>query len=90
MNNANSMHEDQESMLKELMMLDFKLLDLQLYLDTHPDDMNSISAYNNLLVKAEALRKAYQEKYGPLTVNYPVSDTWKWINNPWPWNKMEV
>ena len=37
---------DRENLLKRLTMLDFMAVDMQLFLDTHPDDTNAIAKYN--------------------------------------------
>ena len=47
--------------LKELMALDFKLYDLQLYLNTHPDDIEAIEEYKELVEEAEMVKKKYEE-----------------------------
>ncbi|MGB4503561.1 MAG: spore coat protein CotJB [Syntrophaceticus sp.] len=76
-------------MLRELQELEFALVELNLYLDTHPCDTQAIETFNDLAVRYEKARKAYENKYGPL-VNFghsgPVhSHVWQWIDEPWPW-----
>ena len=74
--------------LKNLMSLDFKLYDLQLYLNTHPDDIEAIEAYRELAEEAEMAKKKYEEEYGPLTAkNAAIDCEWVWIKNPWPWER---
>lgn len=76
-------------MLKEVMALDFTLYDLALYLDTHPFDEEALCLYQDTLEKADALKTEYEEKYGPLSMNNAATDCrWKWIENPWPWERM--
>ncbi len=80
---------EQECKLKELMALDFKLYDLQLYLDTHPFDQDALEVYQDLAVEAACARKNYEEMYGPLrAVNGATDCEWTWIKNPWPWERM--
>ena len=77
-----------EEKLKELMALDFKLYDMQLYLNTHPYDAYMIESYQELAEEAEAARKKYEAEYGPLKAISGAKDCeWKWINNPWPWER---
>ena len=77
---------DREELLEEIMAHDFKIYDLQLYLDTHPFDEETLCMFQNLVNDAEDLRAEYEEKYGPLTANAAAGDCeWKWIKNPWPW-----
>lgn len=68
------------------MAVDFTLIDMGLYLNTHPYDQRAISIYNSNLQKAKMLRDAYERMYGPLTLYTPSNrNVWKWINSPWPW-----
>lgn len=75
-------------LLNQIMAVDFKLYDLQLYLDTHPFDREALCKYQNLVNECDALKDEYEEKYGPLTANAAAGDCeWKWIKNPWPWER---
>jgi spore coat protein JB len=75
-----------EKLLQELMAVDFTLVDLNLYLNTHPCDQRAIAMYNSNVQKSRMLRDAYERMYGPLSPRSPSSRTaWKWINSPWPW-----
>lgn len=79
------MTDMQKNMLKEVMAADFVVLDLILYMDTHPDDDNT---YNLLLKKAKEameLKTNYQTKYGPLMPAFPAESYKLWVNQPWPW-----
>ena len=72
----------------EIMAVDFKLYDLQLYLDTHPFDEDALCMYQNLVNDADELTEEYEEKYGPLTPKSAAGNCeWKWIKNPWPWER---
>ncbi len=77
-----------ETLLWTLSALDFMLVDIGLYLDTHPSDCEAIEKYNEILKKANAARCEYENQYGPLTsfrsaANYEFD----WIDDPWPWQK---
>lgn len=76
------------NMLRELQELEFALVELNLYLDTHPCDESALNTFNNLAERYEKARKAYEERFGPL-VNFghsgPVRAPWQWIEEPWPW-----
>ena len=48
---------DRENLLKRLTMLDFMAVDMQLFLDTHPDDTNAIAKYNSIIREADNLRE---------------------------------
>jgi len=82
------MHDQQETMLTELMSIDFAIIELNLYLDTHPNDQRAIEMYNMNVQKSKQIREQYEMLFGPLTARYSTSKkSWQWISNPWPWNK---
>lgn len=78
---------DQERKLQELQSITFAAHDLNLYLDTHPDDQSMITLFNDYRKKKDELMKNYEEQYGPLTVSSSAMDgnTYSWMNSPWPW-----
>ena len=77
---------NKESLLREIMALNFAVNDLVLYLDTHPTDSQAICKHNEYVEEVTKLKKEYQKNYGPLTINF-TSDTWDWIDEPWPWER---
>jgi len=82
----NQLSIQQNAMLMDVQKLQFAVLDLALYLDTHPNDPVALfrhKAYANQLMQ---LREAYEAQYGPLTIfGNEMGDTWRYINSPWPW-----
>jgi spore coat protein JB len=82
------MDENKEAMLMELMAVDFAVIEFNLYLDTHPNDLRALEMYNMNVQKSRMLRDKYEMQYGPLTARYSKSASpWQWIRNPWPWSK---
>ncbi len=75
-----------ESLLSEIMSLDFAINDLALYLDTHPCCQKALYLHNEYSQKYESLTKIYKENFGPLT-NLDSTESWNWIENPWPWER---
>lgn len=75
------------SILGELQATDFVLVELTLYLDTHPDDVTAIKQFNDFSDHKKKLKEHYECKYGPLQQygNSPADDGWKWSESPWPW-----
>ena len=66
----------------------FSLLDIMMYLDTHPNDAEALSAKARYEEACARLRGSYEEKYGPLTAESSGGDDcWKWIADPWPWEE---
>ena len=78
---------EQAKLLTYIDSLAFSLIDLNLYLDTHPDDSSMISLFNEYRKEKEKAMEEYERKYGPLTL---LSESlnkspWAWNNLPWPW-----
>ena len=82
---------NREELLKKLTQLDFMALDLQLYLNTHPQDTEALEMYNDCIQGAQATREKYEANFGPLTAFRSEGQTcdetggWAWVNCPWPW-----
>lgn len=74
-------------LLEKLQALDFVLVELTLFLDTHPGDLASIQQFNQLTQERTQLANHFQQLYGPLQhfgraySKYP----WEWKEAPWPW-----
>lgn len=78
---------NREEMLMQLTAMDFYTVDLNLYLNTHPNDEQALSKFNAVAAEANNLRQQYEEMYGPLSTRRPIKGPpWEWIENPWPWN----
>ena len=79
---------ERNRLLEELTILDFAAIDLALYLNTHPDDHQAITYYNDVTRKANDARAAYEKAFGPLTSFRSSSSahSWDWNNEPWPWD----
>lgn len=74
--------------LRQVQEADFLALDLQLYLNTHPDCIRALELYTKTIKNAKELRKEYEKEYGPLTAGASSSQApWQWIKNPWTWDK---
>ncbi len=73
--------------LEELQELDFVLVELTLYLDTHPDDVSAINQFNDFSYKRRVQKQKIEEKYGPLQQfgNSYSNAPWEWSKGPWPW-----
>lgn len=73
--------------LSELMALDFAIDELGLYLTTHADDQDALNLYWTYIKLANEGRKKYEAAYGPLLQTTPTPGEYKWLNDPWPWEK---
>jgi len=82
------MDNKQEVMLKNIQALDVYLIDLNLYLDTHPCDTQALAYYKKYNDEANVLRRRYEDLYGPLTIRYAEDENyWRWVGSPWPWER---
>ena len=73
-------------MLQEIRCLDFAINELALYLDTHPDDQKALCLHRKYCKEVKELKDKYQKVFGPLTINFPCNK-WRWIEEPWPWER---
>ncbi|QAY65092.1 spore coat protein CotJB [Paenibacillus protaetiae] len=72
--------------LLELQQVDFALVELTLYLDTHPQDMAALQQYNYLVQQRQHIAAQYEQLYGPLLQFQSFSRyPWQWAESPWPW-----
>jgi len=78
--------ENRREMMMKIKGLDFAIIELALYLDTHPDDQKAICLHNEYCNKVKDLKDKYQKVYGPLTIYYPCNK-WRWLEEPWPWER---
>ena len=78
---------EQAQMLTYLDAVSFAAHDLNLYLDTHPEDRAMIECFNQYRAEKEKILKQYESQYGPLCVNSDASMSypWAWNQSPWPW-----
>ena len=81
---------ERETLLYQVMQYKFALIELNLYLDTHPNDTEMINLYNQYQTIEKQMCDKYESMYGPLTLdsNYLNKNTWVWKNSPWPWEVM--
>lgn len=75
-----------KELLNEIRSLKFSIKDLSLYLDTHPNDEKALCLHNKYSKKLRPLEDNYQKIYGPLTINFPCNK-WRWLEEPWPWER---
>lgn len=72
--------------LVELMALNFAIVELGLYLDTHKDDKEAFALYTNYVTLYREGKERYEKLYGPLEqMSTADLGTYSWLNGPWPW-----
>jgi spore coat protein JB len=79
--------DDYYKLLHEIQAVDFVVLELNLYLNTHPDDHQAIEQHNAFAAKSRQLKAEYARRYGPLrNFGGDFADTpFSWPDAPWPW-----
>lgn len=76
-----------EELLYNILMHNFALVELQLYLDVNPMDQRMVNLYNKYLMDKKKLCDDYEKQFGPLTMEglNMGTNSWNWDNSPWPW-----
>jgi spore coat protein JB len=78
----------QEQLLLHITEVSFVITDMLLYLDTHPDEQQALDFIKDHIVMRNNALKIYSRLYGPLTIDTAddnASNSWEWVNTPWPW-----
>ena len=78
--------DDRREMAMKIRECGFATGDLALYLDTHPEDEKAICLHKEYCKKLKELQDKYQKVYGPLSLHYPCNK-WRWLEEPWPWER---
>ena len=78
--------------LAELQALEFVLVELGLYLDTHQGDAEAFELYKQYAAMEKEAREKYEAMNGPVTQMATANaKTWAgWLSEPWPWNYQEL
>ena len=78
--------KDRCAALYEISMVDFLLMDMKLYLDTHPTDRNALDYYHHYAKLLKELRESYAENFGPLfATQSSCNKEWEWGSEPNAW-----
>ena len=89
-NNSCNIVADKHALMKNIYELGFILTETNLYLDTHPNDMEAIEYYAQIRDKYCNYMTKYADYYGPLDKLHISNDNyWMWVSTPMPW-EMEV
>ena len=77
---------NEQALLNRIGETRFACVELQLYLDTHPEDLEARNDFNSYAAALERLMGEYTENYGPLE-NFGNSPhvAGSWVYQKWPW-----
>lgn len=80
--------------LTEMMAIDFVVDELELYLDTHSDDLEAFNMYQTFLALKNEAHERYVALCGPVCQQDMLGmRDYAWLKSPWPWEyqpQMEV
>lgn len=75
-----------EEMLEQIRCLNFAIVDVSEYLNTHPEDAKALCLHKEYAKRYKDLKEKYQKVYGPLSIYFPCNK-WRWLEEPWPWER---
>ena len=79
---------DRSRLLHDIGVIDFVVVEMTEYLDTHPTDKEAMEYLNHYVrMKKQAMRE-YAMKYGPLRISDADGcnqNEWKLATQDWPW-----
>ncbi|HIQ59486.1 MAG TPA: spore coat protein CotJB [Candidatus Merdivicinus intestinavium] len=79
------MDSSQLRLLKEIQLVEFTVIEANLYLDTHPDDQEALRYYQSAKQRLESKTADYEVKYGRIAAGEDGRMRWAWVDEPWPW-----
>lgn len=77
-----------QQLLNHINEVSFAVVDISLYLDTHPDDTEAMQYFREQSHMRNMAMNDYAKMYGPLTIDTAddaASESWEWVTQPWPW-----
>lgn len=76
---------DREDLLRRISQIQFVCVELNLYIDTHPDDADALSDYYNYSVMLNELIASYERQFGPLLgFGHSATTAGSWPCSEWP------
>lgn len=79
---------DREKKMLQVMEYAFAIVDLNLYLDMHPEDQEAYRLYQSYIDEGRKAEQEYIQAYGPLAITNANTSNYEWLKNPWPWDSM--
>lgn len=77
---------EQEKLYRFIQEVGFAVIDINLYLDTHPCDRAALGYYRKYRDLLKHASEEYARLYGPLVATAVESDCFfDWVEEPWPW-----
>lgn len=81
----NNTRQNCAQLLKNVSEASFYVTDLQLYLDTHPDDIRALDMFKEACRQLKVCREAFESCCYPLFATSSGKDgEWDWLLGCWP------
>ena len=77
---------ERDLLLKKIGACKFAVVDIDLFLDTHPGDSEMLKKREDYLKQLTPMVKEFEEKFGPLSKDDTPNNTWAWVKVLWPWD----
>lgn len=75
-----------EELYLDIGIVSFTLLELAMFLDTHPNDRTAMEYFNHYVRIKNQLEREFSMKYYPLNLSMAESNKeWRWGMSPLPW-----
>ncbi len=85
----NAMKQNCAQLMKSVSEASFYVTDLQLYLDTHPDDIRALEMFKEACRQLKVCCDAFESCCYPLKAcSSGKDDEWNWLVGCWPSERM--
>lgn len=86
---------NKKELQRKIQELNFCCVELNLFLDTHPNDSQALQDYKYVLNQLDQLREIYQKNFGSsMNFDYAVVNEgyWNWVSEDelWPWENRRI
>ena len=81
------MNEQWKNRICRVKQLEFVMVELNLFLDSHPDNAEALAYYKQVRDEHAALSLELAENGMPLTAGASATAQWDWVMSPWPWEQ---
>lgn len=84
---------DKQELKRKIQELTFSAVELNLFLDTHPNNAQALQDYQYIINSLQQLKGIYNQNYGPL-LNFGDASAnenyWNWVSEEekWPWENV--
>lgn len=76
----------EKQLLRNISVVDFTMIDLALFLDTHPEDRKALEYFSHYAQIKRKMCAEFSKRFYPLTLAEADCDkSWTWGEAPLPW-----